>query len=90
MKTIYKYPLKIDTAQRVSMPEGAELLDVQCQAGVGPCLWALVDTDKPHVARKILIHGTGHPAENIGKHIATFQMHGGGLVFHAFESMENE
>lgn len=87
MKTIHKFPLKIDGAQSVSIPDGAKLLTIQVKAGIGPFLWALVDTDKPYVDRIIIIRGTGHPSKNVGKYISTFQMHNGGLVFHAFDGV---
>ena len=85
MKTIYKYPFQIADEVNLGIHLDAELLTVQVQAGVGPCLWALVDTDKPIMSRRILIRGTGHDAENVGEYIATFQMHNGGLVFHVFD-----
>lgn len=88
MKTIHKYPLKAEDRQRVSMPDEAELLTVQYQPGFGACLWALVDTAKPHAARKIMIRGTGHPAEDVGRYIATFQIPDEGLVFHVFEDTQ--
>lgn len=85
MKTVYKYPLRILDEQEVEMPDSANLLTVQMQNGQ-PCLWALVDTSNPMVLRKILIRGTGHVAEKVGRYISTFQMQGGALVFHAFEA----
>lgn len=65
MMTVYKYPLLILDEQEVEIPNGADLLTVQMQNGK-PCLWALVETQSPPVKRKILIRGTGHPAENVG------------------------
>lgn len=84
MRTIYKYPLLILDEQEVEMPMGAGLMTVQMQNGQ-PCLWALVDTRNTVEKRKVLIRGTGHPADNVGRYISTFQMKGGALVFHAFE-----
>lgn len=86
MRTIYKYPLRIVDEQTVRMPIGAELLSVQMQNGL-PCLWATVDPDLGERSRRILIRGTGHPLTGQeGRHISTFQMQGGALVFHAFEA----
>lgn len=84
-KTIWKFPLEIAGEQSVQMPAGAKILDVQMQDGK-LMLWALVDPNAPKEPREILIHGTGHPVENVGGHIGTFQMYGGTLVFHAFEA----
>ncbi len=87
-RAVYKYPLRAVDNQAVDLPIGATLLAVQEQYGQ-PCLWALVDTDAGHLPRRIRIHGTGHPIENADalKYIATFQLSGGALVFHAFEDL---
>lgn len=85
MKTVYKY--RLDMAfphQVISMDEGAQMLTVQIQDGI-PHLWALVDPTRPHVIRTVSIIGTGQPMPDDGVYISTFQMHGGALVFHAFE-----
>jgi len=53
-----------------------------------PQLWAYVDPTEPRVTRKFRIIGTGHPiATDPGDYIGTFQMGGGALVFHVFESL---
>lgn len=85
MKKVYKYPLVIANSQTVKLPLDAEILSVQAQGDM-VCLWAMVDPAAPPVARYIAIHGTGHECyEGNLTHISTFQMHGGALVFHAFE-----
>lgn len=88
MKTVWKFPLALAGEQRIDMPAGARLLSVQPQ-GEGVCLWALCDPDAKKEPRVIVIVGTGHqaPEEDLWqlKHISTFQLHGGALVFHAFE-----
>lgn len=85
MKTIWKWPLAVTDRQFLGVPAGAQALTVQVQGGLLK-LWALVDPDQPEVRKEIRIIGTGHaiPADP-GRYIGTFQMHGGGLVFHAFE-----
>jgi len=88
-KTIYKYPLAVTDFQEVLLPVGAEILTVQTQ-GETACMWALVNPNETQKeARNIEIFGTGHPiGYDMGisrKYISTFQMHGGQLVFHAFE-----
>lgn len=89
MKTIYKYPLEVTDTQFVELPLGAEILTVQMQ-GNQLCLWALVNPS-PDVFKKnrrIEIVGTGNPvpAGDL-KYISTFQMLGGGLIFHVFENV---
>lgn len=83
--TIYKYPLLILDEQEIEMPMGARIMTVQMQNGQ-PCLWAHVHPGNTLEKRKILIRGTGHPANDVGCYISTFQMKGGELVFHAFEA----
>lgn len=82
MRKIYKYALEIVDRQALYIPGHAKLLDVQIQNGV-PCLWALVDTNEEERERVIQIFGTGHPAEEAGAYVATFQF--GLSVFHVFE-----
>jgi len=86
MKTIYKYPLAITDEQIITMPFEARILTVQVQDGV-PCLWALVEPDWKPEPRRILTFGTGHPIPDgtAGRHVGTYQVQGGSLVFHVFE-----
>lgn len=82
VKRIFKYPLEITDRQTINMPGEAQLLTVKMQGGV-PCLWAIVETEKPSRPHTIQIFGTGHDATDAGAYIATFQT--GPLVFHVFE-----
>lgn len=86
MKTIWKFPLQVQDVQVVQMPLPAQVLCVQPQ-GDGVCLWAEVDPNGERVNIEIAIIGTGHPIpdEAHKRYVNTFQMHGGTLVFHAFE-----
>ena len=85
MKTIWKFPLEIVDRQPVSIPVGAQLLDVQMQ-GDQPCLWALVDTESPRITLVVRIYGTGHEIrDDPGLYLGTFQERT--LVFHVFTSM---
>lgn len=89
MTTIWKYQLAIVDAQRVEMPEGAEILTAQFQGGV-LCLWAMVDSDRPTTDRVIEIFGTGNPIPpfvGVRKLIATAQQPNYPLVWHVFESI---
>ena len=85
MITVYKYELPVMDESSVWLPAGAEVLKI-CEVYSKVQLWAKVDTDQPQELRKFYIHGTGHPiyVENL-KHIDTFIMQGGALVFHVFE-----
>ena len=84
-RKIYKYPVGIKGSQGVMMPVGAEILTVQVQNGT-PCLWALVDIDKPVVMRHIHTYGTGHDIEPADyDYIGTYQLYDGQAVFHVFE-----
>ena len=83
METIYKYELAQAETQTIDMPEGAKVLTVQVQRGC-PCLWALVESTNPLVARHFRIYGTGHSFVH-GEYIGSFQLMGGDLVFHVFE-----
>jgi hypothetical protein len=86
MRTIYKYPVEVRDTFTLSLPKGAEILTVQEQRG-SVFMWALVDRDAESEERSFRLAGTGHPIED-GldlRHVGTFQMHGGVLVFHVFE-----
>jgi hypothetical protein len=90
VKTVWKFPLKADDAQIVAMPANAHILTVQMQYAE-PCIWALVNPEMPFEERTILIAGTGHEREDLDglvNYIGTFQMDGGGLIFHVFERVD--
>ena len=63
MKTIWKYPLRIDDAQTISIPAGAQLLTVQMQGP--PTVWALVDTDADLARIEIRFVGTGNQGPDV-------------------------
>jgi hypothetical protein len=85
MKQVWKFALSA-VVPDVEMPRGAEVLSVQVQRGE-PCLWALVDTHAQREVRRFVTVGTGHdiPSDLRMKHVGTFQLHGGDLIFHVFE-----
>jgi hypothetical protein len=61
MKTIYKYAFPTCNPNSVAMlylPRDAEILRLDTEDGHA-FLWAIVDTDKPNVARKFALHKTG-------------------------------
>jgi hypothetical protein len=87
-KSIFKYPLAVDDLQMLDIPEGAEPLTVQIQHD-RPCLWALVDPEKPTERRAFRTYGTGHPVDtHPGAYVGTYQLDGGALVFHVFDVFE--
>ena len=87
MVSIWKFNLQTIDKQVIEMPVGAELLTVQIQNGE-PCLWARVDTNEMLEQRQIAIHGTGQELpDTTRKYIGTYQMVGGRLIFHVFESL---
>lgn len=89
MLTIYKYSLEITDRQVLEMPTNSEILTVQLQREV-PCLWAVVDTDEKVKEKRIIrIIGTGNIVPKCYlDYIGTFQMVGGDLIWHVFESAE--
>jgi DNA-directed RNA polymerase subunit RPC12/RpoP len=82
---IYKYPLPIADEFEIQVPMAAQILTVQTQRET-PYIWALIETDAPLTTRRFCIRGTGEAFKgNEGKHIGTFQLRNGDLVFHLFE-----
>jgi len=87
MISIWKFALQTIDKQEIKMPVGAEILTVDIQNGK-PCLWARVDTEELIETRQIAIHGTGHELPgSTRKYIGTYQLAGGTLIFHVFESL---
>lgn len=73
MKTIYKYPLEIKDEQIIDLPPNHTILSVQMQNDV-LCLWALVEPSNYMTTEvKIRIYGTGHPVDEEGEFLGTFQ-----------------
>lgn len=97
-ETVYKYPImgSIENDGNgdyfdISLPPDAVPLCVQCQYGE-PQMWVrlrseLVDNYVRPV--RFYICGTGHTLHpNAGKHLDTFQVKDGSLVFHIFEGKQ--
>lgn len=84
MYTTWKYPLKVQAQQTISIPRNSTMLTVQVQ-GDTPCLWVQVDTDEPSDDVIIRTFGTGHEMPNDpGEYVSTYQELGGSLVWHVF------
>lgn len=84
---IFKYPIDIDDTITVRMHKDARILHVDTQDGE-PMLWAMIDPEMPLVDRVLYIRGTGHELGEArhANYIGTFQMAGGRLVWHVFDS----
>lgn len=89
MKTVWKFPLRIDDRQTVMMPVDAQILHVDWQEGTEACVWALVDDESPaREKRWFRISGTGHPLPDFApwwRFVGTFLMRPLGLVFHVWD-----
>jgi len=86
MEQIFKYPMQVTEEQTIEMPLGSQILTVQTQHEI-PCIWAKVDPSKDMVDSRIRTFATGQliPKNFHGKHIGTYQLKGGALVFHVFQ-----
>jgi hypothetical protein len=83
-RTVWKFDLETVDEQTISVPKGAQFLSLQMQHGK-PRIWALVDPNAREYPVDIRIAGTGHELpDSPGNFLGTFQLHDGGLVFHAF------
>lgn len=88
MRTIFKYELEVTDLQEVPMVKDAEILTVMVQRDI-PCVWAIVDPQKPIASRLIAIVGTGNQCKyNAYGYIGSFQLMEGGFVGHVFDLKE--
>lgn len=92
METVWKYPIPIRDVFELRLPIDSEVLAVANQGpddGDHVYLWVRLN---PEAAPSLLPHrfrlaGTGDPLDgDIGRHIGTFQLRGGALIFHLFEA----
>ena len=86
MKWIFKYPLQITDQQRIELPHNSKILSIETQND-NPVLYALVDDEKIKTETySFIIHGTGHPAEDVGEYefLGTLKMFNGSGMFHVF------
>ena len=87
MSVIWKYNLAVTDYQTVTMPEGARLLSIGVQHNNDyPCMWALVEPDRPVVEFGVCILGTGHNVDLSSgwEFVGMFQLRGGLFVGHVF------
>lgn len=102
MIVVFKYPLDPAKSTMV-LPQRAQLLHADMQAysvlGSRPVLWALVDTQKPSVDRRVLVVPTGADLAVAAAsvdcgvkslvHVGTFKTSPvGSLIFHVFDGGE--
>ena len=89
MKTIHKFKLNIGNTESIEIQKDAEILCLQTQNDE-PCLWAIVDLDKPMVTRYFTFVGTGWECAGLSKsdYLGTVQFKSHPLVFHCFEITE--
>lgn len=83
-QVVYKFPIAFEYDVRVMMPEEALVTAVNVDANNIPCVWALVDPDKPRIVeRKFSVHPTGGRVPDFWEHRGTFfDMP---FVWHVFE-----
>jgi hypothetical protein len=83
---IWKYTFNVEDDFAIEMPRSAKIVNVQVQAGI-TCMWAIVDPKSDTVIRRFKVVGTGQPFEYSDrvKHVGTFQLAGGRLVYHLLE-----
>ena len=86
MKTVYKFRVPIADVFIQELPEGAIVLAVGEQLGV-PQMWVELDTERPPVARRFRLFGTGHEfvSDLSLNFVGTFQTMGGRFVWHLYE-----
>jgi len=86
--TVYKYPVAGPNFFSLNLPLGAKILTAQVQNGELQ-LWALVNSKNKTETRLFLLVGTGQSIrESEGElcYIGTFQLEGGAIVYHLFET----
>lgn len=87
MKTIHKYPVPSDnTTCEILMPKGAVILHGDHQDSTGFCVWAEVNKHVSGVdTRSVRFVGTGWDIPMDARHINSFLMSEGRLVFQVYE-----
>jgi hypothetical protein len=85
MKTVWKFPFEVRDTVELVVPMGAELLKIDAQGPLTPCMWFRVDTEMLKAIRRFEVRGTGHDCDRTGEYLGSFQLMGGSLVFHVFD-----
>lgn len=86
MRTIWKFPLGVQSLQKFTVHENYKILDVQVQHHLGePQVWIEVDTTEPVKEIALYTYGTGHEIEYEGDYVGTYQRNQGFVVFHVYD-----
>ena len=83
MRTIWKTQLQTKDVQEIEVPKESQFLTAQLQ-GDALCVWYRCDPTAEKEKRWIAICGTGHECPPDWHYLSTFQLYGGGLIFHVF------
>lgn len=85
MRRVYKYPIETRDQQILIIPGLIQVLHLDVQGG-RPCIWCMVDPDKAAKGYKVIIHGTGHDADDTAdmKYVGTYKLFNGTFVGHVF------
>ena len=81
---IWKFPLQIVSKQKLTMPQGAQILSLQTKGDL-PHIWALVAENAQSESRTFVIRCTGQLITHCGHFVGTFQTTSPAEVFHVFE-----
>lgn len=85
MNIIYKYKIEYGQKCIIEMPDQAQILSLQVQNDI-PCIWVLVDPNKPLVKRTFVTYVTGSIPNPNHTFIGTYQIDW--FVGHVFEKKE--
>jgi hypothetical protein len=83
VKTVWKYPLRIDDSiQSIETYAGSRIVHVGNQDGQ-LCVWIEHNIESNPVRRHFKVHGTGHPIEPYAVHVGSAVMPP--FVWHVYE-----
>ncbi len=86
MKTIWKYPFKVDDRFTLEIPARSEVIHVGLDPEGNRCLWILLDPEDVKYTATFYIFGTGHNVDSRfqgSRHVGSFIE--GPFVWHVFQ-----
>lgn len=83
MEQVWKFALRGESEQRVTMPAFAKPLSVQLQHGA-PYVLAQVDPAMPATEYTFFVVPTGGTVPEDAKYLGTVQVAGGDYIFHVY------